>query len=62
MAVHATLDAPSPAPLRWRDGKRYAWLLSLAVPLLVAAGPLVWLQTGEAWTLWLPALLLYGLV
>jgi alkane 1-monooxygenase len=62
MSVHAALDAPSPAPLRWRDGKRYAWLLSLAVPLLVAAGPLVWLQTGEAWTLWLPALLLYGLV
>ncbi len=44
------------------DGKRYAWILSLAVPVLVGAGPLLMLWSGQVWTLWVPALVVYGIV
>ena len=43
----------------YRDRKRATWLLSMAVPLLAAAGPLLYLASAAAWTLWLPVLLVY---
>ncbi len=43
----------------YRDRKRATWLLSMAVPLLAAAGPLLYLASAEVWTLWLPVLLVY---
>jgi alkane 1-monooxygenase len=58
----AAVALPPDPPAIWRDPKRHAWLWSLAVPLLVAAGPIVWLWSGLDWTLWLPAILLYGVV
>lgn len=44
--------APAPAP--YRDHKRWAWLLSLAVPTVVVLGPLLMMHTGDARLLWLP--------
>lgn len=52
--MNAVVDA-----LPYRDRKRPAWLLSMAVPLLAAAGPLLYLASQAAWTLWLPVLLVY---
>lgn len=43
----------------YRDRKRSTWLLSMAVPLLAAAGPLLYLASAEVWTLWWPVLLVY---
>ena len=55
------MNATAPA-LPWRDRKRPLWLLSLAVPALVGAGPLVahWLA-NPIW-LWAPVVLVYVLV
>ena len=43
----------------YRDRKRAIWLLSMAVPLLAAAGPFLYLLQGDAWMLWLPVALVY---
>ncbi|MEZ5466867.1 MAG: alkane 1-monooxygenase [Lysobacterales bacterium] len=43
----------------YRDRKRYAWLLSLAVPALVGAGPLLYLALPDTRLLWLPMVLVY---
>ncbi|MGE4073402.1 MAG: alkane 1-monooxygenase [Lysobacterales bacterium] len=43
----------------YHDRKRYAWLLSLAVPALVGAGPLLYLALGDVRLLWLPIALVY---
>lgn len=56
MAVHATSLAP------YRDRKRYAWLLSLLVPLLAGAGPALYLWQHDASLLWLPLVLVYVLL
>ncbi len=50
---------PDPSRLPWRDPKRRAWLLSLAVPLGIAAGPLVWTQWPHDGVLWLPVAFTY---
>jgi len=47
-------------PARWRDPKRHAWLVALAVPMLAAAGPLLWWWHPSDAMLWVPVLLLYG--
>lgn len=44
---------------QWRDRKRPAWLLALAVPSLVGAGPLLYLATGHVSLLWLPVGFIY---
>lgn len=55
------MNATAPA-LPWRDRKRPLWLLSLAVPALVGAGPLLaWWLANPAW-LWAPVALVYALV
>ncbi len=50
------------ADASYRDPKRYAWLLSLLVPALAGAGPLLYLATGETGLLWLPVILVYLLL
>ncbi|MGP1684342.1 MAG: alkane 1-monooxygenase, partial [Giesbergeria sp.] len=55
--MSASLDpgSRSDAPARpYRDRKRWAWLLSVAVPTIVLIGPLLMLRTGDARLLWLP--------
>jgi len=47
---------------RYRDRKRYAWLLSLLVPSLVGAGPLLASRFGDPLWLWTPLLLVYVLL
>ncbi|MEM7436975.1 MAG: alkane 1-monooxygenase [Myxococcota bacterium] len=44
---------------RYRDGKRYAWMLSVLVPGVLGCGPLVYWGTGSAALLWLPVVFLY---
>ncbi len=46
----------------YRDRKRHAWALSLAVPALVGAGPLLMLASGSALALWGPVAFNYLLV
>lgn len=50
------------AALPFRDRKRHAWLLSLLVPSLVGAGPLLAWLGDDARLLWLPLLLVYVLL
>jgi alkane 1-monooxygenase len=53
--------ASAQAAKPYSDRKRYAWLLSILVPCIVGIGPALMLGTGQAWTLWLPAVFFYGL-
>ena len=53
--------ASAQAAKPYSDRKRYAWLLSILVPCIVGIGPALVLGTGQAWTLWLPAVFFYGL-
>ncbi len=55
MGAHAL----SAGMVRYRDRKRYLWLLSIAVPALMNAGPLLYLQWHETPVLWLPVAFLY---
>jgi alkane 1-monooxygenase len=43
----------------YRDRKRYLWLLSIAVPALMNAGPLLYLDWQDVRALWLPVAFLY---
>src|SRR3546814_9690036 len=43
----------------YHDRKRYGWLLSLLVPSLVGAGPLLFMAFADARLLWLPVVLVY---
>ena len=54
-------DASALTTKPYSDRKRYAWLLSMLVPCAVGIGPTLMLLTGQAWTLWLPAVFFYGL-
>ncbi|WP_413912116.1 alkane 1-monooxygenase [Candidatus Skiveiella danica] len=56
---HTLVQPVSPQP-PYRDRKRHAWLLSLAVPALVAAGPLLMFWLHDVRALWLPVLFIYG--
>lgn len=56
--MNALLEA---AP-SYRDRKRAAWLLSMLIPMLAAAGPALYLASGDAWMLWLPVVLFYVLL
>lgn len=46
----------------WRDRKRWAWLLSVAWPLVPLTGPWAHHATGSEWGLTVPLLLSYGLM
>ena len=54
-----TMIQPLDDGTHYRDRKRYAWLLSLAVPALVGAGPLLYLALPDTRLLWLPIVLVY---
>ena len=58
--MHTPPPSALPSP-PWRDRKRAAWLMSLLVPGAVGIGPVLMLASGQAWTLWLPALFFYVL-
>ena len=46
----------------YRDRKRYAWLLSLAVPCLIGAGPALMAASGDVRMLWVPVIFSYLVV
>ena len=46
----------------YRDRKRYAWMFSFLLPASALVGPAAFLITGEAWSLWLPLGIVYGLI
>jgi len=48
--------------VRYQDGKRYAWLISLLVPAALGCGPLLYALTGSVASLWIPALTMYGTI
>jgi alkane 1-monooxygenase len=48
--------------LSYRDGKRYAWLVSLLVPAALGLGPLLYWLTGSVASMWIPVLLVYALI
>ena len=50
---------PLPISPPYRDRKRFAWVLSLLVPLSVATGPLLWQWHPTTGMLWLPVLFVY---
>lgn len=59
----ANLPIPpsSPAPVQpYVDRKRFAWVLSLLVPLSIAMGPLLWFWYPHTLMLWLPVFFVYG--
>lgn len=50
------------AALAWKDRKRPLWLLSLLVPSLIGAGPLLAAGFGHPGWLWAPIVIAYGLL
>jgi alkane 1-monooxygenase len=57
-----TANPPTPpVPVQpYVDRKRFAWVLSLLVPLSVAAGPLLWFWYPHTLMLWVPVFFVYG--
>lgn len=55
--LHANASPPADTP--YRDRKRWAWLMSIAVPMVVLIGPLLMLRTGDARWLWAPVAFFY---
>jgi alkane 1-monooxygenase len=54
------MQANLPLPTEpYRDRKRFAWVLSLLVPLTIAAGPALWLWHPVTAMLWLPVAFSY---
>ena len=44
------------------DKKRWLWLLSVLVPLLTLLGPLLYIESGKEWMLWIPMAIFYLLI
>ena len=57
-----TFDDPELGQLRYVDGKRYLWLLSVLFPLIPLVGMGLFLRTGQQWVLWLPLAFVYGVI
>lgn len=53
---------PNTAPSTWQDPKRWLWLLSPALPALVAWHLLRFVQTGQTHWLFLMSLFMYGVI
>ena len=53
---------PVQGDIRFRDGKRYLWLLSVLFPLLPFVGMALYAISAREWTLWIPLLAVYVLV
>lgn len=58
-SASASIPPAGPAAEPYRDKKRFAWILSLLVPVSIAAGPLLWQWHPVTWVLWLPTLFTY---
>jgi alkane 1-monooxygenase len=56
------LTMPAVELSAYRDSKRYAWLISLIIPMMVAAGPALYLASHDARLLWMPVVLIYGIM
>jgi alkane 1-monooxygenase len=52
----------STANVSYRDGKRYAWMLSLLVPAVLGCGPVFYWLTGSVAAMWIPAVLIYSVI
>ena len=50
---------PSDPAAPYRDNKRWAWVMSLLVPLSIATGPLLWQWHPVTAMLWLPVVFTY---
>jgi alkane 1-monooxygenase len=46
----------------YRDGKRYAWLMSLLFPAVLGCGPFFYWLTGSVAAMWIPAAMVYGFI
>lgn len=46
----------------YRDGKRYAWVMSLIVPAVLGCGPLFYWLTGSVAAMWIPATTIYVVI
>jgi len=57
-----TYQLPSGEAAVYVDRKRYLWLLSVLFPLTPVLGAGLYLNTGAEWVLWIPLLILYGVV
>jgi alkane 1-monooxygenase len=57
--AHPLHPAPADPASPYRDHKRFAWLLSLLVPVSIAAGPLLWQWHPVTAMLWLPVIFTY---
>ena len=55
--MSTTRTTPPDQP--YRDRKRYAWILSLLVPMSVGFGPLLMIVLDDARALWIPAIFFY---
>ncbi len=62
LAVTYTATTPDGRSVRWRDGKRLAWLLSVVYPLVPLLGVALHARTGEPAMLAVPLLIGYGLM
>ncbi len=54
-----SLKLPQHPTPPYRDHKRLAWIMSLAVPVAVATGPLLWQWQRTTLMLWLPVIFFY---
>jgi len=55
MSLSNALKQPpgvQPAGVRYKDPKKYLWILSVIAPLAAPAGPFLYLQTGNTYWLW----------
>jgi alkane 1-monooxygenase len=57
-----TFDDPELGKIRYVDGKRHLWLLSVLFPLIPMVGMALVLWTGQEWMLWLPLAFVYGVI
>jgi alkane 1-monooxygenase len=57
-----SVNDPVQGVIRYRDDKRYLWLLSVLFPLLPFVGVGLYARSGREWTLWLPLVAVYGLI
>ncbi len=55
----STVSSPLPPATRWRDPKRWWWLMSPAFPVLVSLNVLRYLHTGAELWLWTSTLVVY---